>query len=185
MLKNKVDMIMDVGYIEKSKLGSKLNDEEYNSLIVIEDKGGARLVYNLSTGEDLSFEKNLQIAIFEGVTKFLTFYKYEKEDFNTKIEVGKINNIKLYKQCILKNTYSNVSISCSDFLEFNYDDKKIIVDYVNNKLYINDNVEIIEEDKKCKTIFEIDKPGKSIYGFLLKRIRFLKLLYTFVDVEVV
>ena len=179
----KLNKISSIHYIENAKVDSRRNNSNFNSFIVIEDVNGEKLVYNITTGEDHSFDKSMNLALYIGYTKILTFYENDGQSYNNKIEVGKINNINIYKSSSLKNIYTNEIISNSDYLVFNYNDKKIIVDYINNKLYINNNTEIISKDKNNINIFKINKEGKSIYKYLMKRIRFLKFINIFFEVQ--
>lgn len=181
MLKNKVNNIMNVFLLENAKLDSKKYEEEYNSFLVIEDIGGAKLVYNLTTGEDHSFD-DIQIAVFVDITKILTFYEYDSQDYNDTFELGKIDNIKIYKSSYLYNKFNNMEVSHADYLVLDFKEKKIIIDYVNNHLYFDDKFEIKYKNRNIVDVFP--KGGNKLYKFLLKRMKYLRMRNLFNEIVV-
>lgn len=135
----------------KNERSAKITD-----LLVVEDKNGIVLLYDITHNVDYSFDYRKNISVFKGKTKMETFYIFNDEDYQESIKFGYAKSIKLYKNVKLINKHSNELIIVSEFLEF--EDvllNKFFVDVKNNKIYIRDNAYELEisSRKKEKIIF--------------------------------
>ena len=164
--------MLDNVVIDK-KLDKELDKSMLETVIMIDISNDKGYIYNLTTGKDLSFNKNIKINIIQGLTKSIGFYANYNEDKN-EISDCEINNISLYKNSILYNNYSKVNINKSDYLVFEYKDKsKLIVDYINNTIYTRNNYDIKYKNKK--SIFENGIKNTINGKYFIRRIKYIKL----------
>ena len=181
----RLDKITNIYIVENAILERRSFSKEYNTFLIVEDKKGVCLMYNLTSGEDHSFDRDKSLMIVDGRTKFHQLYSYNKKDIVDTLDIGYMDEIKLYKNSVLTNIVSNVPLNNSDFIEFN--DKlgnKIYLDLLFNNIYCrqncyslikNNNTKIINIFKfHNKTNFKPKQLKKFIFSFL-------KLFYEFED----
>ena len=150
-LKNRTKSVSNVRkvlYIQDAYLGRRSASKDLFSFIVVETKDGISLMYNITTGEDHSFDFNREIHIIEGTTKIVTLYKYKENEFQGKLDIGYMESIKLYQYAEFINVYTDNEYNPSYYIEFK--DRKgtcFYVDVLFNKLYFRENCyELIVDD---------------------------------------
>lgn len=143
-----VSNVRKVVYIQDAYLGKSIASRELYSFIVVETKDGISLMYNITTGEDHSFDFNREIHIIEGTTKIVTLYEYKDSCFQGVLDIGYMESIKLYQYAELLNVYTNNEYNGSYYIEFK--DRKgtcFYVDVLFNRLYFRENCyELIIDD---------------------------------------
>ena len=112
----RLDKITNISIVENAILERRSFSKEYNTFLIVEDKKGVCLMYNLTSGEDHSFDRDKSLMIVDGRTKFHQLYSYNKKDIVDNLDIGYMDEIKLYKNSVLTNIVSNVPLNNSDFI---------------------------------------------------------------------
>ena len=181
----RLDKITNISIVENAILERRSFSKEYNTFLIVEDKKGVCLMYNLTSGEDHSFDHDKSLMMVDGRTKFHQLYSYNKKDIVDALDIGYMDEIKLYKNSVLTNIVSNVPLNNSDFIEFN--DKlgnKIYLDLLFNNIYCRQNCYSLIKNNNTKIINifkfhnETNFKPKQLKKFIFS---FLKLFYEFED----
>lgn len=153
-LKNRTKKVSDIRkviFIKDAYLGKRLFSKELYSFIVVETKDGICLLYNITTGEDHSFDFNREIHIIENITNIITLYSYE--DIQEDIELGYMDCITMYKNIILRNVYTAKDYVKSSYIEFKDNLNHVFyIDIFNNKIYLKNNCYDLIDKEKCKKV---------------------------------
>lgn len=153
-LKNRTKKVSDIRkviFIKDAYLGKRLFSKELYSFIVVETKDGICLLYNVTTGEDHSFDFNREIHIIENITNIITLYSDDviQED----IELGYMDCITMYKNIILRNVYTAKDYVKSSYIEFKDKLNHVFyIDIFNNKIYLKNNCYDLIDKEKCKKV---------------------------------
>lgn len=156
----KIHKISKIFFITDAFLNRRSFMSTYDIFLVFEEENdnsksfGSRLVYNITTTEDNSFDFDKSLGIVNNKSKFITIYQNESNDFQEDIDFGYMKKIIYYKNAKLINIYTNEVIEHSDFLEFSdVLDNYFYLDCINNKLYKRYNCFKLEKNKE-KIIYE-------------------------------
>lgn len=156
----KIHKISKIFFITNAFLNRRSFMPTYDIFLVFEEENdnsksfGSRLVYNITTTEDNSFDFDKSLGIVNDKSQFITIYQNENDDFQEDIDFGYMKKIIYCKKSILINILTNETIAKSDFLEFSdVLDNYFYLDCINNKLYKRYNCFKLEKNKE-KIIYE-------------------------------
>lgn len=145
----KIYLVMNARFYRRRK-------SAIDSFIVVENEKNIIMLYDLTTGEDFSFEFVKKIEMNDN-TKIVQLYDY-KNDYQVNLDISYMDNISFYKEAILINSFNDFEVSKSDFLVFNDRCKnKIILDLKNNKIYMRQNNYKLVSINKTKKVYEFHK----------------------------
>ena len=178
----KIHKIRRILFITNAFLNRRSFMPTFDTFLVFEEENdnskcfGPRLVYNITSTEDNSFDFDKSLGLVQDESNIITIYQNENKDFQEDIDFGYMNKIIYCKNAKLINVNTNIIINKSDYLEFsdvlgNY----FYLDCINNKLYkryncfkLEKNKEEIIYEKGVKHNFDISKFYK--YDKQLRRV---------------
>lgn len=171
-LNNRTKLVRDIKkiiFIKDAYLGRRYFSKQFNSFVVVEDKAGICLMYNVTTGEDHSFDFNREIHIIEDVSEIVTLYDYNSNDFQSKMDIGYMNSICLYEDIILKNVYTGISYDKSSYIEFRDKQENVFyVDILLNKLYFRNNCyDLVDKESYEPIVLFEDRRSTEINMWVL------------------
>lgn len=179
----KVGNVRNVVFIKDAYLGRRLMSKELYSFIVVETDKGISLMYNVTTGEDHSFDFNREIHIIKDKTKIIKLYDCNCKDYQDVLDVGYMESITLYKNASLINNYTNKLINKFYYIEFKDRLGHVFyIDFLFNHLYFRKNsYELLEGSKtKKEKLFDYGKHNEvSIKLFKNTLFDIIKLLFEF------
>lgn len=118
------------------------------------------MVYNITTGEDHSFEFNKIIYLITGKTEIVQLYDYNDKDYQDTMNIGYMESITIYENAKLVNSYSNKLVKESCYIEFKDRLGNVFyVDYLSNRLFFKKDsyVLVSDEQSEKKVLFEFHK----------------------------
>ena len=156
----KIHIISKILIITNSFLNRRCANPKCDTFLVFEEENdcsncfGQRLVYNITSTEDNSFDFNKSLGTIKNKSKVIIIYQNKNKDFQEDIDFGYIKKIIYCKKSILINILTNETIAKSDFLEFSdVLGKYFYLDCINNKLYKRYNCYKLEKNKE-EIVFE-------------------------------
>lgn len=182
-----VHNIKTIALVESAKLMRRYIFGSNDNFLIIEDERGLCLLYNLTDGEDNSFDFNKKLVFDENKTKIMYLYNENKDDYQEKIDIGYMDNIILYKSVKLVNIISNSQIILSDILVLS--DRignKIYVDIINNHIYIRQKNYEIKKEAYTKeiTIYTFNKKSDiKITGKIFTKLNIINILNNFIKYD--
>ena len=154
----KIHKISRILFITNAFLNRRSFMPTFDTFLVFEEENdnskcfGPRLVYNITSTEDNSFDFDKSLGLVQDKSKMITLYQNKDEDYQEDIDFGYMNKIVYCKNTKLINT--NTIINKSDYLEFSdVLGNCFYLDCINNKLYKRYNCFKLEKNKE-KIIYE-------------------------------
>ena len=178
----KIHKIRRILFITNAFLNRRSFIPTFDTFLVFEEEKdnskcfGPRLVYNITSTEDNSFDFDKSLGLVQDESNIVTIYQNENKDFQEDIDFGYMKKIVYCKNAKLINIYTNDVIEKSDFLEFSdVLGTCFYLGCINNKLYkryncfkLEKNKEEIIYEKGVKHNFDIAKFYK--YDKQLRRV---------------
>jgi len=160
--------VTSVEYIKNGVLESS-NDKIYNDFLVITVDDKVEILLNITTGEDLSYNVDTDIALIGDVTKIKILYSYNKNNYQYDLDIGKIESAILYKNAEIYNSTNDRLLYDSDFIEIkdikgNY----FIIDILHNEIFKRNQIYYLKEKRftRKNIIFKRNLPNKFKYKLL-------------------
>ena len=160
MDKNIIKQIKNISVLFNVCLNKDVKKKKFFTFITIETDDNI-LIYDCSNGIDYSNIDEKNVAIIQELSKIYTLYSHEEDDYQSEIEFGPLDTIKIYKNAKLENLYSGLKSNFKrDIIEFKdiYDNKLFISHHLNEIDMRNNSYKISDEyAKEPITIFEKNK----------------------------
>ncbi len=151
----KIHKIRRILFITNAFLNRRSFMPTFDTFLVFEEENdnskcfGPRLVYNITSTEDNSFDFDKSLGLIQDESKIITLYQNENNDFQENIDFGYMNKIIYCKNAKLININTNTVINKSDYLEFSdVLGNCFYLDCINNKLYKRYNCFKLEKNKE-------------------------------------
>lgn len=167
----KVENIRNIYFIKDAYFCRRASSRELYSFLVFDNGDNTCLVYNITTGEDHSFEFNKIIYLITGKTEIVQLYDYNDKDYQDTMNIGYMESITIYENAKLVNSYSNKLVKESCYIEFKDRLGNVFyVDYLSNRLFFKKDSYVLlgDEQSEKKVLFEFHKSGNVDVDVLKK-----------------